>query len=115
LVWSTAKRLSFERRRHVSRLEKEHKERKQWEKAKKRGHGFYVAQNVLIWLGSYAVVRLLHILCFKSGWLRSPGSMSWEDVLVCAVVAGVVGGELYWLDMKRKFRDPPPEEDWMAK
>ena len=99
----------------MSRLEKEPKQREQWEKMKTRGHGFHVAQNVLIWVGSYAVVRLLHILCFKLGWLRSPGSMSWEDVLVCAVVAGAVCGELDWSDMKRKYREPPPEEDWMAK
>ena len=60
--------------------EKERKQRERWEKMKKRGHIPYLAINVSIFLGSYALVRLLHILCFKLGWLRSPGSMSWEDV-----------------------------------
>lgn len=95
--------------------EKERKQREQWEKMKKRGHIPHLAINVSIFLGSYAAVRLLHILCFKLGWLRSPGSTSWEDVFFCAVLTGAIAGELQWSDLKRKFKDPPPEEDWMSK
>ena len=95
--------------------ENEPKQRERWERMKKRGRIPHLAINVSIFLGSYAVVRLLHILCFKLGWLRSPGSTSWEDVFFCAVLTGAIFGELQWSDLKRKFKDPPPEEDWMSK
>jgi hypothetical protein len=31
------------------------------------------------------------------------------------VLTGAIAGELQWSDLKRKFKDPPPEEDWMSK
>jgi hypothetical protein len=81
---------------------------------KRRGHPLEIALNILIWVGSYAFVRAMHVAAFKFGWMQSPGTTSWEDVFLCAV-AGILGGELDWSDMKRKFRNPPPEEDWVTK
>jgi hypothetical protein len=98
----------------MAQLEKERKQRRRWEKMKTRGHALELALNVSICVGSYAVVRLIHIVLFKSGWMQSPGATSWEDVFIWGV-AGIIGGELDWADMKRKFRNPPPEEDWVTK
>ena len=95
-------------------LEKERKQRRRWERMKRRGHTLELALNILIWVGSYAFIRLMHVVAFKFGWMQSPGTTSWEDVFLCAV-AGILGGELDWSDMKRKFRNPPPEEDWVTK
>jgi hypothetical protein len=94
--------------------EKERKQLARWERMQKRGHVLYVALHISTWVGSYAFVRLMHVLCFQLGWMQSPGTTSWEDVLIWTVT-GTVVGELDWSDMKRKFRTPPPEEDWMAK
>ena len=44
----------------------------------------------LIWLGSYLVVRFVHVACFKAGWLSSPGSTTWENVFFCAVLPGLI-------------------------
>jgi hypothetical protein len=98
----------------MARQEKELKQRERWEKMKKQGHLKGLALNSLILAGSCVFVDLAHILCFKIGWIHTPGKISWEDIFIWAA-AGVVGGELDWSDLKRKFRTPPPEEDWMVK
>ena len=98
----------------MARLERELKQRERWEKMKKRGHLLELALNSSIMAGSCVFVDLAHIFCFKIGWIHSQGTISWEDVLIWAGT-GVIVGELDWSDMKRKFRIPPPEEDWMAK
>jgi hypothetical protein len=79
------------------------KQRQRWEKMKKRGHFLNNAIYVLIWLGAIAFVRLFHILFFRWGWLRSPGSTAFEDLLVIGVLAGALVGEWEWSRMKRKF------------
>ena len=89
----------------------DHKQRHLWGKMKKRGHLLNTAMNILIWLGSYAFVRLVHILCSRLGWVGSPGSTSMEDILLLGVFAGVIVGELEWSDMKRKFEGLGPGED----
>jgi hypothetical protein len=81
---------------------------------KRRGHPLELALRILIWIGSYAFVRLVHVVGFKLGWMHSPGSTSWEDVFIWTVT-GIIDGELDWSSMKQKFRNPPPEEDWMTK
>jgi hypothetical protein len=98
----------------MARSEKEQKQRERCEKMKKRGHLQELALNGSILAGSCVFVDLAHILCFKIGWINTPGKISWEDIFIWAA-AGVVGSELDWSDLKRKFRTPPPEEDWMAK
>jgi hypothetical protein len=94
--------------------EKKLRQRDHWERMKSRGHLTHLAINVLAWLGVDLGLKAIQFLCFKAGWQTSPG-ISWEDIVVLGVASGVIGGELYWSDMKRKFRIPPPEEDWVAK
>ena len=98
----------------MTQLEKENKQRQRWERMKRRGHSLELAMNVLICVGSYSIVRVIHVVAFKLGWLQSPGTTSWEDVFVWAA-GGIIGGEWDWSGMKRKFRNPAPEEDWVTK
>ena len=70
--------------------------------------------NASVWAGSYFLVRLVHIVLFRFGWAKSQGTTTWEDVIIWTVT-GLVVGEIDWTDSKRKYRDPPPEEDWRAK
>jgi hypothetical protein len=90
------------------------KEQARWQQMKRRGQLLELVLNASIWVGSYFVVRLLHVIVFKFGWTKSPGTTSWEDVIIWTVT-GIFVGAIDWSDMKRKFRNPPPEEDWMAK
>jgi hypothetical protein len=62
----------------MAQLEKESKQRRRWEKMKTRGHAIELALNVSICVGSYAVVRLMHVVAFKFGWMQSPGATSWK-------------------------------------
>jgi hypothetical protein len=81
---------------------KEQKQRERWEKMKRRGRLFNLALNILVWIGCYGFVRLLHILCFRWGWLKTAGSTSSED-LFFAILTGVIVAKLDWSDLKRKF------------
>jgi hypothetical protein len=95
-------------------LEKERKQQRHWENMQRRGHSLELVLNIVIWAGSYSLVRLVHVLGFRIGWFHSPGTTSWEDVLIWTAT-GIFVGEMDWSDMKRKFRNPPPEQDWMTK
>jgi hypothetical protein len=95
-------------------LGNERKQRHRWDRMKRRGHLLELALNILIWVGSYGLVRLIHVVCFRFSWMHSPGTTSWEDVLIWTVT-GIIVGELDWSNLKRKFRNLPPEEDWMTK
>jgi hypothetical protein len=66
---------------------KERKQQERWKKMMRRGHLSFVVLNIFIWAGSYVLVRLLHVLCFRWGWLQSPGSTSVEDFFLVAVLA----------------------------
>jgi hypothetical protein len=96
----------------MSKPEREAKQRLRWERMKGRGHLFHIVVNILIWLGSYAFVR---VILFQAGFLRTPWSTFFEDVFFFAILTGAIAGQLDWSDMKRKFSSPPPEEDWAAK
>ena len=99
----------------MSKTEKMLKGRHHWEKMKKRGHLTYLAFNILVWLGAYAIVRTLHVLSFRQGWLSSPGSTSIENIICFAVIPAAIYAQLLWSDMKRKFDTLPPGEDWTMK
>ena len=99
----------------MSKAEKKIKQRRQWEKMKKRGELAYVAFSILIFAGASFLYDLLHFLCFRLGWVHSPTSESYLDLIGCAVIAGILAGELEWSDMKRKFDTLPPGEDWTMK
>jgi hypothetical protein len=81
---------------------------------KRRGRLFNLALNILIWIGCYGFVRLLHILCFRWGWLKTPGSTSFEELFFCAVLTGAIAAELDWADLKRKFGRSASEDRTMA-
>jgi hypothetical protein len=90
------------------------KERRYLEKMKKRGHMLSIALNILLWLAAYAIVRVLHVICFRLGWLHSPGSTS-IGLIFCAILTGASVGEREWYNMKRKLALLPPEEDLTTK
>jgi hypothetical protein len=90
------------------------KERRYLEKMKKRGHTLSIALNILIWLAAYAIVRVLHVLCFRLGWLHSPGSNS-IGLIFCAILTGASVGEREWYNMKRKLSLLQPDDDLTAK
>jgi hypothetical protein len=75
----------------------------QWNKMKRRGHGPYIAQGVLLWICCYACVRLVHIEGFKAGLFSSPGMTSWTEIFFSAALPGSICAELNWSDMKKKF------------
>ena len=93
----------------MSSLEKNLREEKRWQGMIRRGHPLELVLNASIWVGSYIAVRLVHVGCFKIGWASSPGTTSWDDVVIAAVT-GLTVGEIDWSGLKRKFSNPPPEE-----
>jgi len=80
---------------------------------RKRGRFMYVGLSVAFWLGCYVAVRLVHVACFKFGWVSSPGVTNLSDAFFFAVVPGVLAAELDWSDMKRKFSLPETEDRTM--
>jgi hypothetical protein len=94
---------------------KELKDRQHWERLNKHGHLPYIAVNILMWLGSFVVVRALHVLCFRLGGLHSSGSNSLQDISLCAIIAGAISAEVYWSGMKRKSGALAPEQSWTLK
>ena len=92
----------------MTTLEKTRRQEKQWQRMQRRGHLLELFLNASIWVGSYFVVRMTHVVLFKFGWAKSPGTTSWEDVLIWTVT-GLIVGEIDWSGLKRKFRNPPPE------
>ena len=81
-----------------------------WAKMQKRGRLWNLVLNLLIWLGCYGVVRLVHVACFKAGWLATPGFSSWADMFFSAVLPAYIGAEIDWSDMRRRFSDDRNED-----
>jgi hypothetical protein len=100
----------FERRLPVETLEKKRKQRERWEKVEERGRIFHSARWVLIAAGGYAAVALTRILCFKFGWLRSPGSIHWDNAVAVVLIFGLTFAIAEWWEMKRILREAPPNE-----
>jgi hypothetical protein len=98
----------------MDRKEKLESQRREWDEMQRRGHVRYFLLNVLIWIGSFAVVEGVWQIFEKMGWLKSSG-MTGFDALMGGLLTGGLWSELHWSDMKRKFRVPPPEEDWMTR
>lgn len=90
---------------------KDDEQKKRCDKMKKRGHVACIAINILIWLFSYVFVWAIHNLCFKFGWLHSPDPSSFADNIFIPVIAGCIGGEFEWSNMKRKFAGESAEKD----
>ncbi|HEY2858240.1 MAG TPA: hypothetical protein VGJ21_07475 [Terracidiphilus sp.] len=86
-----------------------------WPKMQKRGHLRHTGFCILLFVIGFIGLKMIYALCFRFGFMQTAGSDSWIDSIGSAILAGVVMGELDWMDMNRKFKSPPPEEDWMAK
>ena len=98
----------------MRRSEQIENEGREWEEMKRRGHLRYVLLGALVWTGGYTIANDLFLAVEKLGLFHGPG-MSPLDVFVLGVSTGGIWSALRWSDMKRKFRIPPPEEDWIAK
>ena len=59
-------------------------------RTKRRGRLEYIL-NASIWIGSYFLVRLLHLLSFDLGWAKSPGTTSILDVVIWTATGLIVG------------------------
>ena len=68
----------------------EAQEEKVWERMRRRGHLFVLASTTSLIIASYVVIRLIHIGCFKIGWLKSPGETSIEVIIICTVSSLIV-------------------------
>jgi hypothetical protein len=88
--------------------------RQEWEEMKRRGHLRYIVMGVFVWIGAYAIGNVLLFAVGNLGWLQG-SSISPFDVFAGGVLSGGIWSELNWSEMKRKFRNPHPEEDWMAR
>jgi hypothetical protein len=90
------------------------REDRRWEKMRRRGHLIELTLDALLMIGIYIVIRLIHVACFKVGWVRSPGATSLEGIVVWTI-SWLAVREWDWQNLKRKFPDLPPREGWMAK
>ena len=94
-------------------LKREQKQRKEWDLMQAQGHLRYMVENTLSWIGTGAVIDAVMFCLDKFyGFHDLPWSII--KVVICFGITGLIQSELHWSDMKRKFRVPPPEEDWMA-
>lgn len=80
----------------------------------RKGRVRYAAANILMLIGAYTLADGLLEAVSKLGWMHWSGA-SILDIVLWGVIVGALGSELHWLDMKRRFRKPPPEEDWMTR
>ena len=96
--------------------EQETERRQEWEEMQRRGHLRYTLTNALQWTGGIAIAQTVWDYLCKIGLMHTYTSgSSVEHILIFGIIAGVVASELLWSDMKRKFKIPPAEEDWMAR
>jgi hypothetical protein len=94
--------------------EKEHKQRIEWADMQRRGHFRYVMELIFITVGLMAVIQVAWYALGKFfGWNSPLETM--VDTVGIGCITGFIMAETHWSDMKRKFRIPPPEEDWMAR
>jgi hypothetical protein len=89
-------------------------ERDRWEMMQKIGHLRYFVQTTLMWIGGFAATEGVFAFLKSMGLPHVP-EMSLIDILMYGGFAGAITSELVWSEMKRKFRIPPPEEDWMTR
>lgn len=61
-----------------------------------------IVLNASIWIASYIVLRLLHLVCFEFGWVKSAGATSWVDAAGWTVT-GLIVGEIDWSFLRGKF------------
>jgi hypothetical protein len=94
--------------------EQERQQRMEWAYIKRRGHFRFVMEFIFGMIGLMAFIEVVwHLLAKTVG--RNYLLDTMPDIVGFGCITGFVIAELGWFYMKRKFRIPPPEEDWMAK
>jgi hypothetical protein len=87
--------------------------RDRWEVIRRRGHLRHFLFILAIMLGSYALVRLIHIALFRFGLAASGGATTLEDLFFDAILPAIIAAELDWADMRRRFSLKPGENRTM--
>jgi hypothetical protein len=97
-----------------TREERERQQRMEWADMQRRGHFRFVMELIFSMIGGLAFIEVVwHLLAKTVG--RNYFLDTMPDIVGTGCVMGFIIAELIWFDMKRKFRIPPPEEDWVAK
>ena len=91
--------------------EKERQQRMEWADMQRRGHFRYAMEQIFSMIGLFAFIQVLSYAVGKAIGKNFPLETMVNTVGFGCIV-GFVIAELSWFDMKRKFRIPPPEEDW---
>ena len=89
-------------------------QRREWEDMQHRGRIRYGLSRVLLWIGAWTLANDAFLILNQLGWWKQSG-LPWKEILVAGVATGLSQAGLHWSDLERKFRTPPPEEDWMAR
>jgi hypothetical protein len=89
-------------------------QRRDWENMQRRGRLRYGLTCVFVWVGAWTIANDILLIFDRFGWWQQSG-LPWNEILVMGVVTGCSQAALHWSDLKRKFRTPPPEEDWMTR
>jgi hypothetical protein len=94
--------------------EREQTQRMEWADMQRRGHFRYVIEQIFSTIGLIAVIQAAFHVVGKMIGRTAPFELT-IDIVGTGCIIGFVIAELGWFYMKRKFRIPPPQEDWMAK
>ena len=95
--------------------EKERKQRMEWADMQRRGHFRFVMEETFFTIGVLAAVYVMWCVLAKAVGRYYPLDTTMVDTVGLGFILGILPAELRWFDMKRKFRIPPPEEDWVVK
>ena len=94
--------------------ERERQQRIEWAEMQRRGHFGYAMEQTFGIIGLMAVVQVVLYVLGKAGGRNFPLE-TMVDTVGIGCITGFVFAELSWFNMKRKFRIPPSEEDWVVK
>lgn len=93
--------------------ERERMQRIEWADIQRRGHFRFVMEQILGTIGLIAVIQVAFHVVGKTIGRTEP--LDKTEIVGYGCIIGILIAEYVWFYMKRKFRIPPPEEDWMAK
>jgi hypothetical protein len=94
--------------------EKVRQQRIEWAEMQRRGHFRFVMEQIFSMIGTLAAIQVVwHLLAKAIG--RNYFLDTMVDTVSTGFILGILVAEYLWFYMKRKFRIPPPEEDWMAR
>lgn len=73
------------------------------QRMQRRGHITHLALNVALFAGAYVAFRAGHIAAFRLGWVTTPGSTTWSDVISSAILPGIILGQMEWSRVQRRL------------